>query len=308
VRFCGYAKSLGMFAPALRLSITRSNALGYLARRTLLQRYYAEIRQASKDFQPDIVLAIKGEVLDSTIIDQVKKESHAKMVLWYVDDPRYYGTIIKRIIRSFDYVYTVSPRAVNTYKEMGARNVGCLPVACDPSFHRKLALSPEDRDRYSCDIVFAGTYYPRRAGFVNGLKKAGVRVRVYGDYWNLFWMRKGAKPALLGPEMVKSFNAAKIVLNVHADSDVGYKVNTRTFEATGCGSFVLSDRTYGVDDYFEVGKELACYDNEAELLELAKYYLDSDAEREEVSLRGHERTYRDHTYALRMTQVLEDFK
>jgi spore maturation protein CgeB len=233
---------------------------------------------------------------------------HAKFVLWYTDDPRYYDTIVKRIIGCFDFVYTVSPRAVGTYKEMGVKNVECLPVACDPNFHRKLELSADDRDRYSCDIVFAGTYYPRRARLVNTLRKAGIDVRIYGDYWNLFWMGKGAKPSLPGPEMVKSFNAAKIVLNVHADTDVGYKVNTRSFEATGCGSFVLADRTYHVDDYFHVGKELACYDNEQELVELAKYYLDSDEEREEISLRGRERSYRDHTYGIRLNQVLEVLK
>jgi spore maturation protein CgeB len=235
-------------------------------------------------------------------------ETPAKFVLWYTDDPRYYDTIIKRIIGCFDYVYTVSPRAVSTYKEMGVRNVESLPVACDPAFHRKLELSADDRNRYSCDIVFAGTYYPRRARLVNALKKAGMNLRVYGDYWNLLWIGNGARPKLSGPEMVKSFNAAKIVLNVHADSDVGYKVNTRTFEGTGCGSFVLTDRTHGVDDYFDVGRELACYDNERELVELAKYYLDSDKEREEVSLSGHERTYRDHTYGLRLTHLLESVK
>jgi spore maturation protein CgeB len=140
------------------------------------------------------------------------------------------------------------------------------------------------------------------------LRKAGIRLRVYGDYWSLLWMGNGAKPAIPGPEMVKLFNAAKIVLNVHADTDVAYKVNTRTFEGTGCGSFVLNDRTYGVDDYFDVGKELACYDDEQELVELAKYYLGSDKEREEVSFRGRERTYRDHTYGLRLTKMLEALK
>jgi spore maturation protein CgeB len=273
-----------------------------------LQSYFSEIRQASKDFRPDIVLVIKGEALDSTTIKRVKEESHAKVVLWYVDDPRYYDTIIRRIIGCFDYVFTVSPRAVSTYKEMGVRNVECLPVACDPNFHRRLDLSNDDRNRYSCDVVFAGTYYRRRARLVNTLKKAGIKLRIYGDYWNPLWSGNGSKPALSGPEMVKSFNAAKIVLNVHADSDIGYKVNTRTFEATGCGSFVLTDRTYGVDDYFDIGKELACYDNERELVELAKYYLDSEKEREEVSLCGRERAYREHTYGSRLTHVLEALK
>lgn len=308
VKFCGYAKYLGLFAPAVRISITRSNALGYLARHALFQSYYSEITHLSRNFQPDVVLIMKGEGLDSATIERMKEATHAKLVLWYPDDPRYYDTIIKRIIGSFDYVFTMSPRAVGIYREMGVKNVACLPGACDPTFHRKLELTAPDQSRYSCDILFVGTYYPRRARFIKALRKAGLRLRIYGDYWNLLWMGKGTKPAIPAPEMVKSFNAAKIVLNVHANSDVAYKVNSRTFEATGCGAFVLTDRVYGLNDYFDVGKELACYENERELVELAKYYLDSDKEREEVSQRGHERAYRDHTYALRLTQLLGALK
>jgi len=273
-----------------------------------LQSYFAEVRRTSKDFRPDIVLVIKGEALDSATLEWLKTEARAKLVLWYPDDPRYFETIVKRIIGCFDYVFTVSPKSVQTYKELGIANVECLPVACDPEFHRKLELSADDQRKYSCDIVFAGTYYPRRARLVKLLKRAGLQLGVYGDYWNLFWMGNGAKQAIPGPEMVKLFNAAKIVLNVHADTDVAYKVNTRTFEGAGCGSLVLNDRTYGVDDYFDVGKEIACYDDERELVELAKFYLDSDEEREEVSLHGRERAYRDHTYALRLTQMLETIR
>jgi hypothetical protein len=90
----------------------------------------------SKHFRPDVVLVINGEAPESNIIEQIKVDIHAKFVLWYTDDPRYYDTIVKRIIGCFDFVYTVSPRALGTYKEMDVKNVECLPVACDPNFHR----------------------------------------------------------------------------------------------------------------------------------------------------------------------------
>jgi spore maturation protein CgeB len=129
-------------------------------------------------------------------------------------------------------------------------------------------------------------------------------VGVYGDYWNYFWPGKGTNRAISGPEMVKAFNASKIVLNVHADSDLDNKVNTRTFEATGCRSFLLTDRGYGMDEYFKIGQEVVCYDDERNLVELAKYYLSADKERKEISARGQERAYSNHTYTSRLSEML----
>ena len=304
VKFCGYATSLGRLASPVRLSITRSNLIGEIAQKTLLQEYNKEIERVSKEFRPEVILVIKGEAFNPAVMNRVRDNVDAKIVLWYTDDPRYYDTIIKRTLSCFDYVFTVSPRAVDTYRKAGAKNVQCLPVACDPDFHKRIDLNDDDRRRYDCDIVFVGTYYPRRAKLVKALRSSGLKVGVYGPYWNYIWPRSGARQAISGPDMVKVFNAAKIVLNVHADSDVGYKVNTRTYEATGCKSFLLTDRTYGMSESFRIGKELECYSNERELIELAEYFLGSEKERVEMAMKGQERAYRDHTYALRLTQML----
>jgi spore maturation protein CgeB len=304
VKFCGYVSSLGRLASPVRLSITRSNLLENIIQRTLLSGYNREIRRISREFKPDVVLVIKGEALNPVVMNQVRDDVGAKIVLWYTDDPRYYNTIIKRTLSCFDFVFTVSPRAIDTYRTMGVENVQCIPVACDPSFHRKIDLGDDAKRRYDWDVVFVGTYYPRRARFVKALKRSGVRVGVYGPYWNYAWPMSGASREIAGPEMVKAFNAAKIVLNVHADTDVAYKVNTRTFEATGCRSFVLTDRTYGMAEAFDIGKELECYENEKDLVELTKYYLGSNQEREEKAFKGQERAYSDHTYSLRLTQML----
>ena len=91
-----------------------------------------------------------------------------------------------------------------------------------------------------------------------------------------------------GPETVKVFNSAKIVLNIHVEDYLPYKVNMRTFEATECGSFLLTDYAHGMEKLFRVNEELAVYVNENELVKLAKYYLNED-ERKVVGKRSQER-------------------
>lgn len=308
VRFCGYAASLGRLASATRLAITRSNTLDGIAQRTLLLQYKNEIRKVAAEFRPEVVLVIKGEAVDSSFMEEIRRNVGSRIALWYTDDPRYYGTIIRRTIFCYDYVFTVSPKAVNTYRGMGIKNIQCIPVACDPNFHKEVALDDRVRRRYESDVVFVGTYSPRRARLVNALRKSGIGVKVYGPYWNLTLMRGGVGGPITGPEMVSAFNAAKIVLNVHVDSDVAFKVNTRTYEGAGCRSFVLTDKTYGMAESFRIGQEIECYDDEKELVELAKHFLASHAEREEMAIKGQERAYHEHTYALRLERMLAALK
>jgi len=105
--------------------------------------------------------------------------------------------------------------------------------------------------------------------------------------------------------MVEALNRAKIALNIHVEDDLPYKVNMRTFEITGCGAFLLTDKAYGIEKMFNVGKELVTYASEGDLIEMAKYYIDPENEREEIANKAQEKAYRKHTYESRVNRILE---
>jgi spore maturation protein CgeB len=69
------------------------------------------------------------------------------------------------------------------------------------------------------------------------------------------------------------------------------KVNMRTFEATGCGSFLLTDYAHGMEKLFKIGEELTIYMDDNELVKLAKHYLKAEYEREAIGKRSRERAY-----------------
>jgi spore maturation protein CgeB len=105
-------------------------------------------------------------------------------------------------------------------------------------------------------------------------------------------------------EKAKAFRAARIVLNTftHKDTD---SVNARLFEATGCGGFVLTENRPAVRDFFEPGREVATFDSRADLLEKVRYYLAHPEEREAIAEAGCRRAHRDHTYEIRLRQLLQ---
>jgi len=308
VVFYGYKVKLGKLATPIRMAICRSSSFRRFIQRTILRKINEEIKRMVKELGPDLVLSIKGEAVEPKTIEWIESELGTKTALWYPDDPRFFNSLVKYEAPSYDHVFTASERAVDMYKEIRVANAHYLPFACEPTVHRKVELSYEERKRYGADVVFVGTYCLRRAKIIGALEKAGIKVKVYGPYWNYFKLGGNVYDGIYGPEMVNAFNAAKIVLNIHVEDDIPYKVNMRAFEATGCGAFLLTDNTESLGAFFEIGKEITIFDDVTELLSLINYYLYNRTERDDIANAGYARCHADHTYEKRLRHMIDFVK
>ena len=304
VKFYGYKEKLSRLANPLRMVATRSKPIRDLANLFWWNKINDEIKRVAEAFHPDLVLSIKGEAVKSKTIEWVKNELEAKTALWYPDDPRFFNSLVRYIAPSYDHVFTASERAIGIYREIGCERVHFLPFACEPTVHKRLSPAGEENTNSNLDVVFVGTYTRRRGRLIKALEKAGIKVEVYGPYWRYLKSSGNVHDGVYGPEMVKVFNSAKIVLNIHVEDDLPYKVNMRTFEATGCGSFLLTDYAYGMEKLFRIGEELVIYADENELVKLAKYYLKAEYGREAIGKRSQERVYKEHTYEDRVIELI----
>lgn len=90
--------------------------------------------------------------------------------------------------------------------------------------------------------------------------------------------------------------------------DYPYYFSDRLFETTGRGGFLIFPYIKGVEDQFEIDKEIVTYEfgNFKQLKEKIDYYIEHDDEREKIRLAGHERTKRDHTYRHRWEHMLKE--
>lgn len=108
-----------------------------------------------------------------------------------------------------------------------------------------------------------------------------------------------------GNEMYQILCNSKITLNHHIRLADSYANNMRLFEATGVGTLLLTDSKVNLDEMFEPGKEIVAYRTPEECAALIQYYLEHDNERRSIGLAGQQRTLRDHTYHLRMKELVE---
>jgi spore maturation protein CgeB len=162
-------------------------------------------------------------------------------------------------------------------------------------------------------VSVAGFGYYNRLHFAQGLTDLDLKL------WGPGWERASALCPHIqvgGAEfdtgdMVKIYNASRINLNLHSSTHAsgveqgGDFVNPRTFEIAGCGAFQLTDCRTELPQLFEPGREIATFADFRELRSGIERYLRCADERRRIAARSRDRALADHTYSLRMRQMLE---
>lgn len=105
-------------------------------------------------------------------------------------------------------------------------------------------------------------------------------------------------------EMLKIFSMSKISLNFSEVKDqvtgeIKRHIRLRDFEGPMSGAFYITGYQEELAEYYEIGKEIICYDTREDLLDKVKYYLSNPTERDRISKAGFERARRDHTWQRR---------
>ena len=68
---------------------------------------------------------------------------------------------------------------------------------------------------------------------------------------------------------------------------------------------MLTGKADDLDRYYEIGKEIVCFDDTKDLIDKIRYYLVHEEERAAIAQAGYERTLREHTYAHRFQAIFK---
>jgi spore maturation protein CgeB len=81
-------------------------------------------------------------------------------------------------------------------------------------------------------------------------------------------------------------------------------VNPRTFEIAACRGFQLVDFRSDLPELFKIGEEIITFKTLEDLREKARYYLKHPEKRRKIASKAQERVLKDHTYEMRMMELL----
>ena len=266
--------------------------------------------------RPELLIVLKGEVLLPETVDRLRALTDGPIVQWCGDDPSWFPNIVAAA-HLYDWFFLAEP----TYAaDLAPRGVTAefLPHAADPAAWAPAdAADAEDEERL--DVVFVGDsrhqmgHLPvnrERVDLIETVAAMDLQMAVWGRGWDKLGPESAARRRHRGPTLLpaaavgRAYRAAKIVLNVH-HAQMRQGVNMRTFEIPAAGAFQLSDYKSRLDELFDVGREIAVFRDRAELADRVRDHLADPDGRRAVAEAGRRRVERDHTYRVRMRQLVE---
>lgn len=272
----------------------------------------AAIRLA-EEHQPELTLVLKGEVLLPESVERLRSLTNGLVVQWCGDDPSWFPNIIGSA-HLYDRFYLADPTYAPNLEPRDVR-ARFLPHAVDPA-----SWAGDDADDESTDVIFVGDarhnmgHLPAnrsRVEILEAVARSGVKLAVWGRGWekleSSYRVRDAHRGLTLLPAaaVARAYRSAKIVLNVH-HAQMREGPNMRTFEIPAAGAFQLTDYKGRMDELFEVGTELAVYEGAADVVEAVHRYMNDEPARQAITLASKRRVERDHTYAVRMRQLIDD--
>ena len=294
----------------------------------LLYDYYSEYKQAGKEMMnkklKEVILRDKPDVaifcllwegqFDEEIISSLRK--YTKTIIYFFDDP-WRQKFVRHWIKYFDYFSTPDYYMFQQYKLEGIKNVIYSPFGFNSSIYKKLDIEKK------YDVSFVGGYSPFRNWVKHLLEKEGIRLNIFGRGWGKSgrWISQD--------EMIGVFNQSKINLNLSNSSsyDISFliwslpsfknikqllllkknkeQVKGRHFEINACSGFQFSYFIPGLNQIYEIDKEIAVYEDVRQLPGEIKFFLNNDELRNSIANRGYEHSQREHTAQLYLKNLVE---
>ena len=206
-------------------------------------------------------------------------------------------SLYRRSIRHFDLAAVVRQPNVAEARAWGAASVALVRMSADEVAHRPLDLSSRDKDEWSSQVAFIGTWMPERGSFLARLIELGVPLTIRGDRWSKskeWFALKGAwsGPGIDGPDYVKAIQCAKVCLGLLSKENRDLHT-TRSAEIPYIGSVLCAERTSEHLEMYREDEEAVFWSTPEECAEKCFDLLGNLGRCEAIASAGRERCIRD---------------
>jgi len=269
--------------------------------------------QVALKFQPDLIHLGKSELVAGETVKSIKEQLKTFVVHFYGDfrwDPQPWVVDIGRYADVTLFNYT-EPRIMDRYWAAGVRNIGGFwDAGSDPEIFYPRNL-PKTRE-----VVFLGNNldiphegYAERRRLLEAVLKEGFELHVYGKGWEyltgLAPGRLQLHPFVTEEDFAEVCSTAKITLGINGVNDVRlYASWRRTVNTLASGAFHLTHYVPGMETLFKNRRHLVWFESVPEAVELIRYYLVHENERERIAEAGRRKVLESHTWDARIAEMM----
>lgn len=284
--------------PYRRYLAPLAKKMGYMIALSATERkiLLAQIEEAN----PDIILNQVPEIVTADILNQVKRAGRVLIVQHGNQPPDDFDA------SPYTFGISLIPAVVDFFRQRGIPAENCH-LAFDPSVLERLGPEPQK----DIEVSFVGGLSAGHGQRIE-LLEAIARELPIELYLSGFKgiasdspLHRCMRGEVWGRDMYDILRRSKVTLNSHINAAKGMAGNMRLYEATGVGSFLLTDNLPNLPDLFQPGVHVGTYDSASDCVAKIKYYLAHQTERESIAHEGQRHTLEQHTYRKRLQELLE---
>ncbi|MCK1432206.1 MULTISPECIES: glycosyltransferase [unclassified Bradyrhizobium] len=206
---------------------------------------------------------------------------------------------------TYDLMLSQLPRVVRAFRAAGVRAEVCH-LAFEPAVLDALPARPAP----DIDVSFVGSVSEDHRERIALLEFVAERhdLKLWGNIPNSLpstsRLRRCFQGEVWGSEMYDVLRRSRISLNSHIDIAGDEAGNMRLFEATGVGSFLLTDFKQNLHTLFEADRDVVVWRSPEDCSAAIERYLGDDAERRAVAAAGQQTTLARHNFRARVQEIL----
>ncbi len=276
---------------------------------TRLNTFSQEVLTSCINHQPQFLLTTGICPLNVQVLQEIGKLGITK-INFLTDDPWnpiHLAPWFFPSLPHYDIIYSPRKDNMQDLEKAGCKNVKYLPFAYNRDLFYPEKPTESEKEQYISDVIFAGGGDSDRVQYISALIKAGMKVHLYGGYWDNYPATKGYSKGFADSQMLrKAIATAKISLCLvrKANRDGNCM---RTFEVPAIGGCMLTEYTQEHQEIFGLdGENVVYFKTIPEMVEKALWLLDNESERQKLANNAHLLiTQGGHTYGDRLKTMLE---
>ncbi|HQZ64665.1 MAG TPA: glycosyltransferase [Planctomycetaceae bacterium] len=284
-------------------------------RGAMARGYNAAVEELLEIMALDFLLVFKGMLLKPGTLRRFREAGTPCYCVYPDVSYQDHGDNIWQCLPLYDCVFTTKAFHFEDSTIVNrVQDLQLIPHGFDPEVHRPLTLSGEVRDYYACDVSFVGVWSPKKERILASLidEAPELSVKIWGPFWDRAgasvrdrWQGRGA----YGDELAAICSCSRINLGLLSEAGLGTssgdRTTARTWQIPACGGFMLHEDTAELRQFFEVGSEIAAFQDKQSLVQSVRKYLVDPVCRERVKTAGYERCVRgQYSYRPAYEQIL----
>jgi len=281
------------------------------------RRVADELLARVDEFRPEVHLLYKGELLRPETIHAVR-ERGVYAIHWHCDVDEGLPPWLLGLARAHDAFFTQAYAMVARLQEAGVERSAWLSAGFEPTAHQVDTITEADRKRYGSQVAFTGrivnhVIYAGRVDMIKRVLQEGIDIKWWGHHiprkLRTFGLLFSGVRRAWGGEFAhhqgyaKIARLAKIMLGHDSYPQLEKTLSSRAYLACGCGGFYLARYVKGMEEIFELDREIVVFETLDEMVEKIRYYLTHDAERRRIAEAGRRRVLEHYTYQKRFEQM-----